>query len=144
MNTKKEMIRILKEETEIAESLGELLKSKQRAFVKWNSGELAGVVKDEEGLLHQLSILEKERAIIFRALRPGSPENQGETMREYLEHYPSPELQELYERLKNASSAVLKRNGQNKRLLQSSLSFVHHTVRTLTDNYQRRLLDQKV
>jgi len=142
MNTKEEMVRILKEETDIAESLEQLLKTKQRAFVRWNSGELFGVVKDEETLLHQLSLLEKERAIIFRALHPEG--GKEETMREYLEHYPSPELQQQYDRLKSVSSSVLKRNKHNKRLLQNSLSFVHHTLKTLTGNYQRQLLDQKV
>ena len=142
MNTREEMVRILKEETEIAGSLEQLLKSKQRAFVKWNSGELAEVVKDEEVLLHRLSLLEKERVNVFRTLHPA--EMQEGTMREYLEHYPFPELQEYYERLKNISSSVMKRNKQTKQLLRSSLSFVQYTLRTLTDNYQRQLLDRKV
>lgn len=144
MNAKDEMVRVLKEETAVAESLEQLLKAKQQAFVQWNSGELNDTVKKEEELLLQLSLLEKERITIFRALNPDWQGKQEGAMKEYLAHYPSPELQEQYERLKNISLNVMRRNKLNKQLLQSSLSFVHNTLKAITGNYQRQLLDQKI
>jgi flagellar biosynthesis/type III secretory pathway chaperone len=142
MNTKEELTTILKEETEIAEALDTLLKSKQRAFIKWNTGELSGVMEEELFLLNRLSFLEKQRTTIFSELNQET--GQEGTLKEYLKHYPSPELESQYERLKTISESVVKKNNQNQQLLKSSMSFVNNTLKTITDNYQRQLLDQKV
>lgn len=136
---------VIQREAEVAEALEKIMKKKQQAFIHWKSDELEKAVKDEEALVTQLHELEKERTSLQKTIVSAvASEENIVTVSDLLKRYPSNELKAVSDRLKRASAKILRRNKQNRQLLQNSLSFVQHTLAVLTNNYQRSLVDQKI
>ncbi len=140
MKTINELTSVIQQEAELAELLEALLKEKQNAFIYWKPEELDSVVKEEESLLRRIAELEKTRTSLVTNL---SNDGEQKKLSMLAEEFGSDDLRVQALRLRIASENVMKRNDQNKQLLQSSLSFVQHTLALLTNNYQRQLIDQK-
>jgi flagellar biosynthesis/type III secretory pathway chaperone len=140
METINELIAVIQQEADIAETLETLLKEKQNAFINWNPEELDIVVKEEETLLHRITELEKKRTLLVSQLSKNGKEKKLSTI---ADEFGAEDLRIQAKRLRAASERVMKKNSQNKKLLQSSLSFVQHTLALLTNNFQRKLIDQK-
>lgn len=140
MKTINELTSVIQQEAELAELLEALLKEKQNAFIYWKPEELDSVVKEEESLLRRIAELEKTRTSLVTNL---SNDGEQKKLSILAEEFGSDDLRVQALRLRIASENVMKRNDQNKQLLQSSLSFVQHTLALLTNNYQRQLIDQK-
>ncbi len=66
------------------------------------------------------------------------------SMSEIVALEPSPELEAVYRDLRAVSARIIRRNNQNRDLLQSSMSFVRRTLSFITGNFRYKLLDQKV
>jgi flagellar biosynthesis/type III secretory pathway chaperone len=131
---------VIKQEADLAEQMETLLKEKQNAFIDWKPEELDTVVKEEEGYLHQITELEKKRTALVISL---TKDGHQKKLTELADEFGSDELRKEAKRLRRASERVMKKNIQNKQLLQSSLAFVQNTLALLTNNFQRQLVDQK-
>jgi flagellar biosynthesis/type III secretory pathway chaperone len=135
-----ELTAVIQQEADIAESLETLLKEKQNAFIYWKPEELDRVVKEEESFLHRIAELEKKRIVLVSQFSKTGEEKKLSTI---ADEFDAEDLRVQAKRLRVASERVMKKNSQNKQLLQSSLSFVQHTLVLLTNNFQRQLIDQK-
>jgi flagellar biosynthesis/type III secretory pathway chaperone len=140
METITELTSVIQQEAEIAELLEALLKEKQNAFIYWKPEELDSVVKQEESFIRRIAELEKIRISLVTHL---SQNGEQKKLSIIADEFGSEDLRTQSKRLRAASESVIKKNDQNKQLLQSSLSFVQHTLVLLTNNYQRQLIDQK-
>ncbi len=141
MNHLEELTTIIRHEAELTEHLEGVLKTKQQAFIHWKPEELETVLQKEISFLHGIAELESKRIALVRELQP---QTKSPTLTSIIMEHASSELQAQAERLKNASQNVLRQNEQSRRLLTSSLSFVQNTLSILTNNFQRKLLDQKI
>ncbi len=135
-----ELTAVIQQEADIAESLETLLKEKQHAFIYWKPEELDLVIKEEEMILHRIAELEKKRVMLVSQF---SEKGEEKKLSMIADEFDADELRIQAQRLRVASERVMKKNNQNKQLLQSSLSFVRHTLVILTNNFQRQLIDQK-
>lgn len=140
METITDLTVVIQQEAEITESLEALLNDKQNAFIHWKPEELSEVVKQEESFLRRIADLEKKRTKLVSQLTTNGKEKK---LSEIAEEYNAADLRTQAKRLRVASQRVIKKNDQNKQLLQSSLAFVQHTLALLTNNFQRQLIDQK-
>jgi len=140
METIIELTSVIQQEADIAELLEVLLKEKQNAFIYWKPEELESVVKEEETILRRIAELEKKRTLLVSDLSKSGKEKK---LSEIADEFNNDDLRLQAQRLRLASERVMKKNNQNKQLLQSSLSFVQHTLALLTNNFQRQLIDQK-
>ncbi len=140
METVTDLTVVIQQEAEITESLEALLNDKQNAFIHWKPEELNEVVKQEESILRRIADLEKKRTKLVSQLAIDGKEKK---LSEIADEFNAVDLRIQAKRLRIASQRVIKKNDQNKQLLQSSLAFVQHTLALLTNNFQRQLIDQK-
>lgn len=137
-----DLVLVLRRQISAAAMMETLLMKKQRALVGWHSDDLALVVAEIEGVLSTLSVLEKERTALMKAMSANDP--QCTSMQQLLVRFPSEELRQAHRELREVSARVIRRNGQNNDLVYSSLSFVRRTLGFITGNFRQQLLDQKV
>jgi flagellar biosynthesis/type III secretory pathway chaperone len=119
---------VLKSEAELAEVLLGLLKQQQNAIVHFRDSELTTLMEQQQSVLRPLEALERERAHMIH----------GE--QRLLEH----DAQAHGNRLKEVAKQIVEVNRQNKALLENSLKFIQQSLRIMTDNYTKQLLDAKI
>jgi flagellar biosynthesis/type III secretory pathway chaperone len=148
-----ELSEILKMESELAEALCAILSAKQQAIVRFQGKALADATTREEGLLEPLEKLEAERIVCSAAIResflpkegpkPKAPPKLTEVIG-LLGQEDAGRLAPLAERLREAVESILRLNDQNKTLLSHSLHFVKETLRIITEDHTRQLIDQRI
>jgi len=136
------LVRVLRRECETAERIDEAMKGKQQAFIRWHTADLQAMLEEERTLLEAMALLEKERTALVRTMSAGR--GRLLSMSEIVALEPSPELEAVYRDLRAVSARIIRRNNQNRDLLQSSMSFVRRTLSFITGNFRYKLLDQKV
>lgn len=136
------LVRVLRRECETAERIDEAMKGKQQAFIRWHTADLQSMLEEERTLLEAMALLEKERTALVRTMSAGR--GRPLSMSEIVALEPSPELEAVYRDLRAVSARIIRRNNQNRDLLQSSMSFVRRTLSFITGNFRYKLLDQKV
>jgi len=153
MRKNEKLVKVFDMEAELAERLLEVMETKKDAIVHMRHDMLADAVRREEELLEPLAELEQERAKIIREIRlprTAMPDGTDQTERRLdllLNALPPGEAADLSacaSRLRDAITRIMNTNEQNKILLSHSRQFVRETLRILTDNYRRQLVDQKV
>jgi flagellar biosynthesis/type III secretory pathway chaperone len=146
-----ELERILDAEVELGEALLQLLVNKQRTIVGMQSDALSTLLQQEEQLLRPFQSLEAERVRLTAELVGRS--NEGVThgtdlisVVELLGHLPATDsvrISTMAMRLRTVVERILHMNGQNRILLQRSLRFVQDTLRMVTDDHTRALIDHR-
>jgi flagellar biosynthesis/type III secretory pathway chaperone len=153
MRKNEKLAKVFEMEAELAECLLDVMEKKKDAIVRMQSDALADAVRREEELLEPLAELEQERVRIVRNIRIPKAQRTGKTEEPerildlVLGTLPEDEAAELSScasRLREAITRIANVNEQNKILLSHSRQFVRETLRILTDNYRRQLVDQKV
>jgi flagellar biosynthesis/type III secretory pathway chaperone len=146
-----ELERILDAEVELGEALLQLLVNKQRTIVGMQSDALSTLLQQEEQLLRPFQSLEAERVRLTAELVGRSDEGviSGTdliSVVELLEHLPATDsvrVSTMAMRLRTVVERILHMNGQNRILLQRSLRFVQETLRMVTDDHTRALIDHR-
>lgn len=146
-----ELERVLEAEVELGDALLQLLVNKQRTIVGLQSDALAGLLEQEEQLLRPFQSLEAERVRLTAELVGRSDEsvvNGREIISvvELLEHLPATDsvrVSTMATRLRTVVERILHMNGQNRILLQRSLRFVQDTMRMVTEDHTRALIDHR-
>lgn len=136
------LIAVLRKEIEAARSMETLLNEKQRAFIQWHTGDLESVVSEEEKIIALMASWEKERTALLKSM--SRTHGRMLSIMELLDKYPSHELQSAYDELRTVAYRVIRKNNQNRDLVQSTLTFVRRTLTGITGNFRYKLLDQKV
>lgn len=150
MATSEELEHVLQSELDLAETLYALLTRKQKAIVDLDIDALAALTKEAEDLVCPLKKLERERTELIAGLTPGVSGPRDSRVPEGIEQVaaslPAPAAARLTERatrLRISVERIVKINHQNKMLIESSLRFVRETLRFVTDDRRRNLVDHK-
>jgi|WetSurMetagenome_2_1015567.scaffolds.fasta_scaffold150690_2 flagellar biosynthesis/type III secretory pathway chaperone len=148
-----QLAQVLAMEAELAENLIDVMGQKQQAIVNMLSDQLADAVQREEQLLVPLAELEQERLKILRnmkgistdvALAKHKSDISLDALMNALNSDDAFRIADRATRLRSAIYKIFKMNEQNKILLSHSRRFVKETLRIITDNYKRQLVDQKI
>jgi flagellar biosynthesis/type III secretory pathway chaperone len=135
-NTMNELQEVLSTEIELGEALLNILRQQQQSLVSINAGLFAQSLEKEQTLLELLQSVEKER-VRLSAEVSDVPGLQSPAPRHRL-------IVELEERLKPIVTEILNTNQINKSLLEHSKQFIHETLRIITDDYSRQLVDHRI
>jgi flagellar biosynthesis/type III secretory pathway chaperone len=145
-----ELERVMQSEVETGESLLRVMMEKQRSIVGLHGGDLASLVVQEEELITPFQQLEEQRVRLAAEIA-GHPSKNGEgtavTVTELIRHLaPSDALRisTISTRLRTVSERIIHMNDQNRILLQRSVRFVQETLRLVTDDHTRQLVDHRV
>jgi flagellar biosynthesis/type III secretory pathway chaperone len=145
-----ELERVMQSEVELGESMLHVMMQKQQSIVGMHGDTLTSLVVQEEELIKPLQQLEERRVRLTAEItgRP-IPTEQGPTitMAELLSHLrPSDALRisTMSTRLRTVSERIIHMNTQNRILLQRSVRFVQETLRLVTDDHTRQLVDHRM
>lgn len=146
-----QLLSVLKAEAELADALLSVVEEKQKALVHFKTEEVVQAVERERKLLIPIRQLELEREHIVELLasdvHASQPEGGRITVRDlsgHLEKEVGGKLRVLAERLRATARRIQHRNQQNHVLLESSARFVKNTLRILTEDYSRQLVDERI
>jgi hypothetical protein len=148
--TIEELEQIMQSEVELGEGLLRVMMEKQRSIVGLHGEHLTSLVIQEEELIRPFQQLEQRRVVLAKQLT-GLSANAGNetqvTLAEILRHLePSDALRvsTISMRLRTVSERIIHMNEQNRILLQRSLRFVQETLRMVTDDHTRQLVDHRM
>jgi len=147
-----ELERVMETEVEVGEALLQLLSRKQRSIVGIQGDLLSSLAIEEQTLLKPLQELEGERMRLAFELAgdasvPATEGTGGVPLDELLEHLDTTEaarISTVAARLRTVVERLLQTNDQNRVLLQRSLRFVQDTLRLVTDDHTRQLVDHRI
>lgn len=148
--TIEELEQVMQSEVELGESLLSVMREKQRSIVGLHGEHLTTVVVQEEELIRPFQQLEQRRVALAKTLvgwMPGSTTEVPVSLAEILRHLePSDALRisTISMRLRTVSERIIHMNEQNRILLQRSLRFVQETLRMVTDDHTRQLVDHRM
>ncbi len=141
---------VMQSEVELGESLLRVMMHKQRSIVGLHGDDLTSLVVQEEELIKPFQQLE-ERRVRLAAEIAGRPvlmeKGTATTITELLRHLsPSDALRisTMSARLRTVSERIIHMNDQNRILLHRSLRFVQETLRLVTDDHTRQLVDHRM
>jgi flagellar biosynthesis/type III secretory pathway chaperone len=146
-----ELERVLEAEVELGEALLQLLSEKQRSIVGLKSETLSRLLAQEEQLLRPFQNLEAERVRLTAELvgtgdRHTLHASGSVSVVDLMEHLPATDslrISTMATRLRTVVERILLMNGQNRVLLQRSLRFVQDTLRLVTEDHTRALVDHR-
>jgi hypothetical protein len=148
--TIEELEQIMQSEVELGEGLLRVMMEKQRSIVGLHGEHLTSLVIQEEELIRPFQQLEQRRVVLAKQLTGMSASAGNETqvtLAEILRHLePSDALRvsTISMRLRTVSERIIHMNDQNRILLQRSLRFVQETLRMVTDDHTRQLVDHRM
>ena len=151
MSRIEELERVLEAEVELWEALLQLLASKQRSIVGLQSDALSKLLSEEEQLLRPFQNLESERMRLTAELVGAGdgnvlPATAPVSVVDLMDHLPATDsvrISTMATRLRTIVERILLMNGQNRVLLQRSLRFVQDTLRLVTEDHTRALVDHR-
>ena len=143
---------ILETEAEVATGIYDQVTREMEAIIRLSARDLAETVSAETELLKPLEQLDRERARcaeeIGRRLFPdGTSDVRRMTVRELVRYLPPAEavaVSGAADRLRSVVENIVAANGRNRVLLERSRRFVDETLRIVTDDNTRTLIDQRM
>lgn len=149
--TAEHLATVLQTEAEISDELLKAMEKKQESLIYFKADAMAVAVDQERSLLKKMQELEKERERIVAGFAAAVPALKDKTpwptLGEIVRHVggsTGSQLSELSARIKNVSQKVQQTNQQNRLLLDSSARFIKNTLRIITDDNARQLVDRTV
>jgi flagellar biosynthesis/type III secretory pathway chaperone len=153
MTTIDELEKVLETEADLAEALSGVITQKQQAIVQFNGVSLGALTRRMEELMRPFQDLEQERLRLAGAL---TQRHAGTGKQMMAKPLTAKELADILgkkdaerilsraTRLRNAVQKIVRMNDQNRLLLQHSLRFVRGTLKIITENHTRQLIDQRM
>jgi flagellar biosynthesis/type III secretory pathway chaperone len=145
-----ELEQIMQSEVELGESLLKVIMEKQQSIVGLHGDHLTSLVIQEESLIRPFQHLEQKRVQLARELIGGQGSDANPvpiTLSDILRHLDAPDalrITTISMRLRTVSERIIHMNDQNRILLQRSLRFVQDTLRMVTDDHTRQLVDHRL
>jgi flagellar biosynthesis/type III secretory pathway chaperone len=151
MRTAEQLASVLQSEAERSEELLKAMEMKRDSLIYFKADVMADAVDQERALLKQIRELEHERELIVADLASGMPalkrSSKGPTVTELVRNIggmTGARLTELSQRIRSVGTRVQQTNQQNRLLLDSSARFIKNTLRILTDDNARQLVDRTI
>jgi flagellar biosynthesis/type III secretory pathway chaperone len=147
MGTMSDFAQILQTQAELAEAIASVVDRQRKAIIAFDAGEVERLTLRQEELLQPFHQLEAERARLGKALAREYGHEGVPTLREIVALLPGEAGETVSEwgnRLRAAVEAIVRVNAQNRVLLQNSARYVRESIRLLTDDYRKQLVDQRM
>jgi flagellar biosynthesis/type III secretory pathway chaperone len=152
MNNVNHLAEVMTTEAEIAEQLADVFAQQQRALVACDAETVVATVDQQQELMLPLEGLEQERERLTRELwqavtaektNDDSPVNLSKLL-ERLDAEDASRLSKASSRLLSAVEKMMKLNQANQFLIEHSRKFVRETLRIVTNDYARPLVDRTI
>ena len=149
MTTIDQFTEVLNAESDIADAMLRTLFDQQQAIIRFRNDTLMMTVERQRQLIAPMEALEHEREELCRAFDSTTRRNGGDhfslsTFAQSVPENSATRLLDVGRRLKAKVEKIIQVNHQNKMLLDNSLRFVRHSLRIMTDNYAKRLIDTRL
>ncbi len=146
MTTIDEFTEVLRTEADVADAILGSLYEQQQAIIHFRDGAILAAVERQQQFLAPMVALEQERERLCRAfdstMRTGTKEEFSlSTLAQRLPERDASELLGAGKKLKGKVEKIMVVNNQNKMLLENSLRFVKRSLRIITQNYEKKLID---
>lgn len=142
MTMSEQLRNIMNAQADLMDALTETLAGTQQALLRADGDALAEYTRREESFLRPFHDLEFERERCVREI--AGPEG---SMTDLLASVPKDErepLESLAKRMRTAARRIVELNGQNRVLIQNAQRFVQETIRIITDDHRRKLVDERM
>lgn len=152
MNNVHHLAEVMTTEAEIAETLVDVITQQQRALVACDAEAVVATVDQQQELMIPLEGLEQERERLTRelwhAVAPESQDNNKpvnlSALLSHLDRNDAARLSDVGSRLLAAIEKMMKLNQANQFLIEHSRRFVRETMRIVTNDYARPLVDRTI
>lgn len=146
------LVEVMTAESDLAEQLVEVMKQQQQYLVACNAEGVAGTVEQQQELLLPLEGLEQERERLSRDLwNTVAPEKAADdrpvnlsALIGYLSGPDAERVSNAGHRLLSTVETMMKLNQANQFLIEHSRKFVRETLRIITNDHARQLVDRKM
>ncbi len=142
MTTSEQLCHIMTAQADLMDAITQVLGDTQTALLNSNGSDLERCTAREEELLHPFHDLESER---LRCVAELSPERGSLT--DVLGRLPENDrtiVKGLAARMQQSASAIAELNALNTALLTSAQRFVQETLRIVTNDHRRKLVDERI
>ncbi len=142
MTTSEQLCQIMTAQADLMDAITTVLGETQAALLNSDGAALERCTVREEELLHPFHDLETERLRCVADLKPMSP-----AIRDVLARLPEddrPAVHQLADRMRESSRKIVELNTLNAVLLTSAQRFVQETLRIVTDDHRRKLVDERI
>jgi flagellar biosynthesis/type III secretory pathway chaperone len=136
------LCKIMSAQAELMDAIMESLTGAQQALVESNGEVLEYWMRREEELLRPFRDLEQDRLHCVEEIA-GCPKSVQQLIPDVPEEERSV-LQALSNRMRASASRIMEINLQNSLLLRNALRFVQETLRAVTDDNRRKLVDERM
>ncbi len=146
-NNGEDFLKALKAEADLAEALLGVVNDKQRAIVAMNGDSITAISRREQDLVGVLRKLELERARIATSFASAGNKKQPPLLNEILAHLDEKNasfVRREIARLRTSAEKITAVNTNNRMLLQHSLRFVQETMKMVTDDNRRKIVDARI
>jgi flagellar biosynthesis/type III secretory pathway chaperone len=149
MTTIDQFEEILKTETDVADAIIDNLYEQQQAIIQFRDKAILEAAERGRRLLEPMESLEREREKLCRAFDSTMhPESNGtfrlSGLARSLPNDQAAKILGAGKVLKGRVEKIMTVNNQNKMLLDHSLRFVRQSLRIMTDNYTKKLVDTTI
>jgi flagellar biosynthesis/type III secretory pathway chaperone len=149
MTTIDQFEEILKTETDVADAIIDNLYEQQQAIIQFRDKAILEAAERGKRLLEPMESLEREREKLCRAFDSTMhPETNGtfrlSGLARSLPNDQAAKILGAGKVLKGRVERIMTVNNQNKMLLDHSLRFVRQSLRIMTDNYTKKLVDTTI
>lgn len=150
MKNVEELKTILETEADLARALLAEVTHEQEAIIKLQGQDVAATVGAQQELLKPLENLEVERTRCIQSIG-GELKNpalgKSPTVKELVKALPATDGEQIAaaaEQLRSVVERIVTTNGRNKVLLDRSRRFVDETLRIVTEDHTRKIIDQRM
>jgi flagellar biosynthesis/type III secretory pathway chaperone len=149
-----ELEQVMQKEADAGEALLQVMRRKQHSIVGVRGDELAAILAQEENLITPFRNLEEIRSRLASEIAGNLKDSDSSgggarfvAIAEVLGRVPSGDavrISTTAARLRAVVERILHINEQNRIFLQRSLRFVQDTLRLVTEDYTRQLVDHRM
>ena len=152
MNDVEKLQSILESEADVATGIYDQVTREMEAIIMLSGSDLSETVRAEVELLKPLERLDQERArcaeeLGNRLFPDGTQHVRTMTVRELVRYLPRPEalaISGAADRLRSVVENIVAANNRNRQLLERSRRFVEETLRIVTDDHTRTLINKRM
>jgi len=151
MNDIDQLEKVLEKEEELASSVLQVIEEQKQALMALDAERVSQSVEKHRKLILPSAELERRRRTLVAAIAqrtPGLSRERKETrMTDLLRAHggdTADRLKGRCDRLARAARRIQQGNQQNRLLLESTMRFVRNSIRILTNDFSRTLIDKRI
>jgi len=148
-----QLAKIMDMEASVAEEIIKVLTDEQNSLINFSGDELELSVERCSEMIRRMNALERDRMRILSNAMKGTPAEKYASSPEAFDRLMSvldnrggikSKLKTSRERLRNAVAGVVQRNSVNSILLEHSMNYAQQSIKLITSDFSRQIVDQKL